>query len=1741
MVKNKDDDDEDKQMRKNTGRREEWDQWSVDYLDRVDGKGSDEASWAQRFLGTDVTIGLSAAQQRKRIQDNREAVSDLIRHQEPEDLKQVIRDAAKNRAAPLRSNARLAWQALQASCQIPMTVLQLQAKTKEWHSLSITEHVGVHETSLSEFDRLLGKKNSLLPVANKFSIDDIVEKFIAAISFPASLASAADTMLNTPKADLPARFYTPPAAAIAGGAVIPGGWVRQAVVQHFEELWVAAFRRNEMRFATATGRPRTGPSPRADGFVVYESDVVEPGAESAHAALSLPGGVTFEAAAEAAPDDINFVQSHVIGRLWSHVRDGDDAGAESYLAEVGALPGGEETIAAVVDKLQRRMVCYRCFGINHREADCPSPADMVVTREEAMQLLQKMQSYRGRTPAGRPMSSFARYARGRGGRGGRGMTGRGGWRGKGGGRGGRGAPATAATGQSDNPFAQSTASAAQEDDIFPADQTADGMPENNNSVDVNSSVDAAGGEAVVADAGEDLFEADIFGSSDPLPEQQGFFTRMRQAPTAAACAVMLGVAAAGGVLLAAANRRVLPSPRRLASLLVLAGAQTSHAQAHPHLGHVCFPPATEDANLWRVAAISFVAGGAVMKAHAGYDLFDLRAAKLPTDYAYAFGDDDAPGRNNFIMASGLVDSSYNRLDKLLVDCGCTAHMVNDSAKLTRVTDENPARTVRVANGTVIKASKVGEVDVPVKAKLRFKSNKTRIIPMLMTLTGVLAVPGLTQDLYSCAWGYDVDGISTYLNADKKLVLPSGGEVAFDTGTGRRYVLSSMKPRDIASAVSAHDGDSLQAGSQVHAMLGHFSADRIQMARAASKGLDIPALADMKETHNCIGCALGGASAPHISHKSHAKNQSGQFGDSVSADVCGPFPKAVHTGFRYACGFADRATKVTAVYFMKDKTADSVKTCFMQFLTENKHLMPTGRVKRFHTDNGGEFTAPTIDAMLQEMMTRRTLTVPWTPQRNGQIERFWYTLNRHVRIMLAASNQPAELWPFAMAHVVAIHNRLPTRSLSPPMAPLQAATGKMPDLGIFKNRVWGSDAVVHLRYVDREHKLSLTGVPAVFLGIDELRKGEYFFVPSFNKIITAVRAYKYFPNSFTRLTILPEAHYDKNEPTDLPGPQHIVGNYKSAVAAPTNFNPNLPLVAAVPLRVRSPEDAHPVALDEVLLASDIHPHATVFAPSFVDDGYAVALGQASSDVLQPPLSHKAIYGRPDEDEWLKAEVTDVKAKFENNAFEVVPRSQVPVGQQLVKTKFAYANKKDPITDEIIERRARFIACGYSQVEGTDFTEIACGTLRAPTVRSLFCTAAMCDMDIYLGDVIKAFTQSSIDANIFCSIPAQFNMPGHALRLIKALEGLKQSGHLYQREAYSLMRSLNATQSTIDPNIWYVGNGDERAIVGFWIDDALILVPKGRRDLADKFWQLFSKRFKCKELVDCKKFVGLEVKRDRSKRKVTLSQTKYIEDMFAKFMPKDHSKLWTLPVANDEESLKAFMALAPAETDEEAEAVLAKGYMALLGSLLYASSMTRPDIAFHTAYLAKLMQRPTHDAMSAAQGVLSYLYRTKHLGITYCQDSEFSLWTDSSWGREPKPMAGHVVMAGGAALSWGANALKIVPLSSAEAEAAVLSRGCKDAHYIKMLLKELLQDKAPTSIKAWCDNTAAIDIVKAQGLTARSKHFERWAAYVRDLYQRGVMTVQHVPTTRMVADIFTKALGYELFRRFRSSLLNEGAQC
>ena len=87
----------------------------------------------------------------------------------------------------------------------------------------------------------------------------------------------------------------------------------------------------------------------------------------------------------------------------------------------------------------------------------------------------------------------------------------------------------------------------------------------------------------------------------------------------------------------------------------------------------------------------------------------------------------------------------------------------------------------------------------------------------------------------------------------------------------------------------------------------------------------------------------------------------------------------------------------------------------------------------------------------------------------------------------------------------------------------------------------------------------------------------------------------------------------------------------------------------------------------------------------------------------------------------------------------------------------------------------------------------------------------------------------------------------------------------------------------------------------------------------------------------------------------------------------------------------------------------------------------------------MQTPSSEAHDAALGILAYLKRTRELGITYGPDDTMQLYTDSSFGHSPRPMAGHAVIFGGAAVSWAAKALKI-HLRSSRSRPPRLRRQC-----------------------------------------------------------------------------------------------------
>ena len=78
--------------------------------------------------------------------------------------------------------------------------------------------------------------------------------------------------------------------------------------------------------------------------------------------------------------------------------------------------------------------------------------------------------------------------------------------------------------------------------------------------------------------------------------------------------------------------------------------------------------------------------------------------------------------------------------------------------------------------------------------------------------------------------------------------------------------------------------------------------------------------------------------------------------------------------------------------------------------------------------------------------------------------------------------------------------------------------------------------------------------------------------------------------------------------------------------------------------------------------------------------------------------------------------EIKGKFlDNRAWDVVPK---PEGRKIVKSKWVlkFYQNQDGSIDKV---KARLVACGYSQIEGQDCTEVFAATLSAPNFR-LFCS-------------------------------------------------------------------------------------------------------------------------------------------------------------------------------------------------------------------------------------------------------------------------------------------------------------------------------------------------------------------------------------------------------------------------------------
>lgn len=309
--------------------------------------------------------------------------------------------------------------------------------------------------------------------------------------------------------------------------------------------------------------------------------------------------------------------------------------------------------------------------------------------------------------------------------------------------------------------------------------------------------------------------------------------------------------------------------------------------------------------------------------------------------------------------------------------------------------------------------------------------------------------------------------------------------------------------------------------------------------------------------------------------------------------------------------------------------------------------------------------------------------------------------------------------------------------------------------------------------------------------------------------------------------------------------------------------------------------------------------------------------------------------------------------------------------------------------------------------------------------------------------------------------------------------------------------------------------------------------------ETFKNKISQKWEVEDLGLVHTVVGIEIQRLNSHTH-SMTQSRFAETVLARFDMSEANPASTPLTPN----LKLYRA-----TDEEVSdfALRKLNYKSVVGSLIYLSQCTRPDLAHSVGVLSRHLDRPANQHWSAAMQVLRYLRGTIHLGIKYSGNSEVKIagqksfecpisHCDADWAGDKstrRSPTGYIFTLAGGALSWKSRLQPTVALSSTEAEYRAITEAGQELLWLRRMM-ECFGCRDPDATVRQSDNLGAIHLTNKSIFHGRTKHIEIQYHWIREVVKTGELLLQHCHTNDMIADLLTKALGKSQFLRLRGKL-------
>lgn len=1133
------------------------------------------------------------------------------------------------------------------------------------------------------------------------------------------------------------------------------------------------------------------------------------------------------------------------------------------------------------------------------------------------------------------------------------------------------------------------------------------------------------------------------------------------------------------------------------------------------------------------------------------------------------------GEEDYVDIFGMVAVDtvglYARSDPLddtyVIDSGCTKHMVVSPRGLTDV--------VRVHNQTVTVGGK-GKLEVTHRGQLTLGK---------LQIKNTLVVPTLGFNLLSVGL-FGEEGYSTLFEKDYCSIRDAeGSEIVRVKKTG----LYELKASTMSSALvaQAHSADQLL---YLHCSLGHLNwNDVYKLARSGKLGEDWTDIVSPTEMNilceDCIRAKGHRLPSPTSSVRAIKPNE------IVHIDLWGPAKVASLGGSRYFLTCYDDWSHRIQLYFLKDKS--EALSAFKKYLALVENQCSSS-VKRVRSDNGGEFTSKAFVDLLESTGIEANRVPPAAHAQNGRVERVHLTVMNLVRAMLLESGLDKTFWSEAAAYAAFVRNRVPKRgTMDIPQELWSGQKCSLTQLRPFGSLVYVRDHTdpdkLSPRYFSArlmgfrswsEHTIRYYNPETKKFGYSRdyiLERRSQSAPPT---ILSSELLARPTPAPARLIRAPPFALGD--EVTELPDtvvepvtetPEPIEHVEPAALDTAVTTDP-LPPIPPLP-KTQGKGVTYELTTEERGTSKFVPGEVSYMDENgrrilprrnksmaavatdlgeLEDEAMAVleiqrpAIGSNGQSMTMDPMAHllglladsedstvswcllatdcpktvRQARSSPDWPSWWKAMAEEMAKMDQYDVYEVVDRTDQ---MRVLRARWVFTRKVDGVTGEAAAFKARWVAKGFTQVQGVDFHEIFASVAHKDTIRTFLAMVNWHRLHCDQVDIKAAFLNGELKETIYMEPPEGLDTPPNKVyRLKKSLYGLRQSPRCFNDELDAWLRSQGFVPSIADPCLYVYLKERVLVMLTVHVDDQLI--ASNNRSALDIFKRKHNAAFECTDHGPVNYFLGFNVTRDVQRRVLSISQEHYFTHLLERFDMTD-AKPAATPLPSD--------FVAKDVTDQQYDAAKHLPYREIVGSVMYAATISRPDLAFSAGLLARFMTKWSAEHYRAAKHLLRYVKGTIDYALTFDASScERTLqgYVDADWGgcltsRHSTSGYGNILF--GALVGWKARRQPTVALSTMEAELSAACDATKQAAWLRQILQDLhVPVKGP--IRYFCDNQGAIAAAANPGQHDKRKHMGMKAHYVTDEVKKGRVAFDYIPTEDNAADLLTKPLD-----RFRTAKL------